>query len=200
MGLGSDASLPREVHNERPIRDRRKNFGTGACYVSRSPHGLREIRQFRCALRAVGPAAGREAFGTTGAPMIEFEPENRRRRPDLNRGWRFCGFRQVLFLDGWSCFLVVGAGRFYVVFGRYCSRIVLDSVTSALAESPDAEEPPHRQSVATPTVYRDLTCGFSRVGSAPKARRRPSQSFTTNSRECQAVSPRPRVNSTPRAT
>src|SRR5262249_10264366 len=33
---------------------------------------------------------------------------------------------------------------------------------------------------------------------APKASRRPSQSFTTNSRECQGVFARPRVNSTPR--
>ncbi len=38
--------------------------------------------------------------------------------------------------------------------------------------------------------------GYS--GFAPKASRRPSQSFTTNSREPQGVSPRPRVNSTPR--
>jgi hypothetical protein len=28
----------------------------------------------------------------TGAQMIEFELENWRRRPDLNRGWRFCRF------------------------------------------------------------------------------------------------------------
>jgi hypothetical protein len=28
MELGFDASLPREVYNERPIRHHRKNFGT----------------------------------------------------------------------------------------------------------------------------------------------------------------------------
>jgi hypothetical protein len=36
-------------------------------------------------------------------------------------------------------------------------------------------------------------------GSAPKASRRPSQSFTTNSRESQGVLSRPRVNATPQA-
>ena len=50
-----------------------------------------------------------------------------RRRPDLNRGWRFCRFREVPFPDGWSCFLVPGPTGFYVVFGRFCSRIVLES-------------------------------------------------------------------------
>jgi hypothetical protein len=34
---------------------------------------------------------------------------------------------------------------------------------------------------------------------APKANRRPSQSFTTNSRECHGMLAGPRVNSTPRA-
>jgi hypothetical protein len=34
---------------------------------------------------------------------------------------------------------------------------------------------------------------------APKARRRPSQSLTTNSRECQGMLARPRANSTSRA-
>ena len=38
---------------------------------------------------------------------------------------RFCRFRSVPLVDGWPCFLVPGAGRFYVVFGRVCSRIVL---------------------------------------------------------------------------
>jgi hypothetical protein len=32
---------------------------------------------------------------------------------------------------------------------------------------------------------------------APKASKRPSQSFTTNSRQCQGMLPSPRVNSTP---
>jgi hypothetical protein len=32
---------------------------------------------------------------------------------------------------------------------------------------------------------------------APKASRRPSQSFTTNSRQCHGMLPSPRVNSTP---
>ena len=49
-----------------------------------------------------------------------------RRRPDLNRGWRFCRFRRVLDFVNWPCPLVVDGGRFSVVFGRYLSRICLD--------------------------------------------------------------------------
>jgi hypothetical protein len=41
-----------------------------------------------------------------------------RRRPDLNRGWRFCRFRQVVDLIGWPCPLVTDDGWSYVVFGR----------------------------------------------------------------------------------
>ncbi len=42
---------------------------------------------------------------------------------------------------------------------------------------------------------RDVYNNFYRF--APKASRRPSQSFTTNSRLCQGMLPSPRVNSTP---
>ena len=51
--------------------------------------------------------------------------ENWRRRPDLNRGWRFCRFRQVVDVVDWPCPLVPDDGRFSLVFGRYLSRICL---------------------------------------------------------------------------
>jgi hypothetical protein len=49
----------------------------------------------------------------------------------LNSDWRRRGMEvlhigRVPFPDGWSCFLVRGTSRFYVVFGRFCSRMVLD--------------------------------------------------------------------------
>jgi hypothetical protein len=47
-----------------------------------------------------------------------YQSEGWRRRPDLNRGWRFCRFREVLYLVDSFCSLVSGAPRFSVVFGR----------------------------------------------------------------------------------
>ena len=45
--------------------------------------------------------------------------ENWRRRPDLNRGWRFCRFNGVVNRDV-SCWSLVGpAPSFYPVFGQY---------------------------------------------------------------------------------
>jgi hypothetical protein len=41
-----------------------------------------------------------------------------RRRPDLNRGWRFCRFHRVLQVVESSCSLVSGTPRFSAVFGR----------------------------------------------------------------------------------
>jgi hypothetical protein len=41
-----------------------------------------------------------------------------RRRPDLNRGWRFCRFRKPGHVGGFPCLLVTARSRFYLVFGR----------------------------------------------------------------------------------
>ena len=51
--------------------------------------------------------------------MIEFELENWRRRPDLNRGWRFCRFSGAVnhVVSCWS--LVCPAPRFCFVVGLY---------------------------------------------------------------------------------
>jgi len=48
-------------------------------------------------------------------------------------------------------------------------------------------------------VFELLRIHYGKDKFAPKASRRPSQSFTANSRVCQGVLPSPRVNSTPRA-
>ena len=47
--------------------------------------------------------------------------------PGFEPGIEVLQISRVPFPDGWSCFLVRGASRFYVVFGRTCSRIVLES-------------------------------------------------------------------------
>ena len=60
-----------------------------------------------------------EAFVcATGAQMIEFELENWMRRPDLNRGWRFCRLSRKGYVVDWSCFLVSAKSSLYPVFGR----------------------------------------------------------------------------------
>jgi hypothetical protein len=56
--------------------------------------------------------------------MIEFELENWRRRPDLNRGWRFCRQGQIVYPVDSSCVLVGPTLPSYPVFGPYCSQIV----------------------------------------------------------------------------
>jgi len=81
------------------------------------------------ARRAAGLVAGR--FGNTqertiaparykrlGLPRKEW-----RRRPDLNRGWRFCRFREVVYRVGWLRLLVPDASRFSLVFGRQWPQI-----------------------------------------------------------------------------
>jgi len=47
-----------------------------------------------------------------------------RRRPDLNRGWRFCRQGRDAYLVDSSCFLVGPTPPFSLVFGRNCSQIV----------------------------------------------------------------------------
>jgi hypothetical protein len=58
-----------------------------------------------------------------------------RRRPDLNRGWRFCRPLRNVNLAALSCVLVLSRSRFCLVFGRYCSRIALDSPRHQAARS-----------------------------------------------------------------
>jgi len=47
-----------------------------------------------------------------------------RRRPDLNRGSRFCRQGRNVYLVDSSCLLVGPTPSFSLVFGRYCSQIV----------------------------------------------------------------------------
>ena len=55
--------------------------------------------------------------------------------PGFEPGMEVCRFRRVALLNGWSCFLVRGTIRFCVVFGRFCSRIVLESHVGAFTRS-----------------------------------------------------------------
>jgi hypothetical protein len=50
---------------------------------------------------------------------VEFEPKNWRRRPDLNRGWRFCRFNGVVNRVVSCWFLVCPAPPFCLVLGPY---------------------------------------------------------------------------------
>jgi len=47
-----------------------------------------------------------------------------RRRPDLNRGWRFCRQGRDVYLVDSSCCLVGPTPPLSPVFGRYCSHVV----------------------------------------------------------------------------
>ena len=46
-----------------------------------------------------------------------------RRRPDLNRGWRFCRLSRNGYVVDSSCFLVSAKPSFYPVFGRFWTQI-----------------------------------------------------------------------------
>ena len=50
--------------------------------------------------------------------------EGWRRRPDLNRGWRFCKQGRDVYLVDSSCFLVGPTSPFSLVFGRNRSQVV----------------------------------------------------------------------------
>jgi hypothetical protein len=56
-----------------------------------------------------------------GGQIVE---ENWRRRPDLNRGWRFCRQGLDVYLVDSSCFLVGPTPPSCLVFGCNCSQIV----------------------------------------------------------------------------
>ena len=65
--------------------------------------------------RAERPLA-RSEMGSLKEPIER--SEEWRRRPDLNRGWRFCRFREVVYRVGWLRLLVPDARRCSLVFGR----------------------------------------------------------------------------------
>jgi hypothetical protein len=86
-------------------------------------------QEFRDCLRCgCWPAASR-AFGAphgykNGYVTRGGSNEFWRRRPDLNRGWRFCRQGRDVHVVDSSCFLVGPTLPFSPVFGRYCSQIV----------------------------------------------------------------------------
>jgi hypothetical protein len=62
--------------------------------------------------------------GLAEEQAMRFSKEFWRRRPDLNRGWRFCRQGRDVHLVDSSCFLVGPTPSFSLVLGRYCSQIV----------------------------------------------------------------------------
>jgi|KBSSwiStaDraftv2_1062776.scaffolds.fasta_scaffold58082_6 hypothetical protein len=58
-------------------------------------------------------------------PILKWTLFDRHSRPDLNRGWRFCRFRWVLYRVDSSCSLVSGVPRFSLVFGRSWTEVGL---------------------------------------------------------------------------
>ena len=113
------------------------------------------------------------------AQAIEFSEGNWRRRPDLNRGSRFCRPYRVLFRSAWLRLLVLDDARFSVVFGRCCSEIApKHSLTSAQGADAliTASRNPARWShgrVAPPTdpstcwrVWKTQTISFRLVADA----------------------------------
>jgi hypothetical protein len=78
--------------------------------------------------------------------------KNWRRRPDLNRGWRFCRQGRDVYLVDSSCFLVGPAPSFSPVFGRKCSQVVpnCDRRQSVADRVLDAPKPSRRCSPALP--------------------------------------------------
>ena len=77
----------------------------------------------------------RAAAGVAQDANDRFCSEKWRRRPDLNRGWRFCRFRAVVDLVDWPCPLVPDDGRSSLVFGPYLSRICLGVVIQSRARA-----------------------------------------------------------------
>ena len=61
--------------------------------------------------------------GLAEEEAMRFSKEFRRRRPDLNRGWRFCRPYRVVIRSAWLRLLVPDDAWFSVVFGRCCSEV-----------------------------------------------------------------------------
>ena len=61
--------------------------------------------------------------GLAEEEAMRFSKEFRRRRPDLNRGWRFCRPYRVVIRSAWLRLLVLDGAWFSVVFGRRCSEV-----------------------------------------------------------------------------
>jgi hypothetical protein len=69
--------------------------------------------------------------------------KNWRRRTDLNRGWRYCRFRLVVNDVGLSCLLVDARPRRSMLFGRFWSRIGLESRLALLYQSGSLQRTTH---------------------------------------------------------
>ena len=71
-----------------------------------------------------GGHPSREGWLATRSSLACQASEGWRRRPDLNRGWRFCRQGRDVHLVVSSCFLVGRVPSSSPVFGRNCSQVV----------------------------------------------------------------------------
>ena len=103
-----------------PPRWHRPGEGTDSVEPS-TPFRRRHVQRHRSAVQwspfAVRPSALR------GRKMTGMDLWNWRRRPDLNRGWRFCRPYRVVFRSAWLRLLVPDDAWFSVMFGRSCSEV-----------------------------------------------------------------------------
>ena len=104
-----------------------------ACASGRSLELLRNFGLPAVALQQVSDSP--PPPGLRRATFAWIMREGWRRRPDLNRGWRFCRQGRDVYLVDSSCFLVGPTPPFSPVFGRYCSQIVPKSGDSERQEA-----------------------------------------------------------------
>ena len=81
----------------------------------------------------------------------DFIEEIWRRRPDLNRGWRFCRPYRIVTRSAWLRLLVLDVAWFSVVFGRCCSEV-----------APKFVNRPTRIGSCCPNPSRRLLCSGNR--------------------------------------
>ena len=73
--------------------------------------------------RSAHSPLSRRTLSLEGHKHCEFSREFWRRRPDLNRGWRFCRLSREAYVVDSSCFLVSAIPSFYPVFGRFWTQV-----------------------------------------------------------------------------
>ena len=143
--------------------------------------GIGGISQGDCRMFLTN-AQFREKYGTTGPAMIWLNLDGKEEVDQLYRRWQQAGAK-------------ISPSR-RISRGACANSESLTWTTTNCASSMTL-----RRTCRRSTHNFVMRGGATETGYkfAPKASRRPSQSFTTNSRECQGVLPSSRVNSTPRA-
>src|SRR5262245_1203112 len=91
----------------------------------------------------------------TDEQAIQFSEGIWRRRPDLNRGWRFCRQGRIVYLIDSSWLLAGPAPSFSPVLGRNCSQVV----PNFLLHRTEASLPLGRRSPANAECARNESSG-----------------------------------------